>query len=171
MLVAAGCVEAEIEVVSGSDFVRNDILNMEVSDEHFLAAFTRLRQRDIRTRAVVLVGSPYATEMSSKSLVQLVEGLEPDECEVKVYHPLPGTRGRDLCREAGWLSNRGEDNFTLQRSILDMPNLPARTIDRTVRRLRRGSNGSWWTAFGRLRLPDKQSVRKLLSNLLPFQNR
>jgi len=90
--------------------------------------------------------------MSAAALVKLDRRLKPDRHEVRVFHPLPGTRALDICREAGWLSNRGEENYTLQRSILDMPNMPAATIERVARRLGRklGANGppGFWGRLG-----------------------
>lgn len=152
LLVTAGCVAADIDVVSASDFVRNEILAMDLSDEQLIAAFDRLRSRGIATRAISLVGAPYCTEMSAAALVKLDRRLKPDRHEVRVFHPLPGTRALDICREAGWLSNRGEENYTLQRSILDMPNMPAATIERVARRLGRklGANGApgFWGRLG-----------------------
>ena len=154
LLVTAGCVAADIEVVSASDFVRNEILAMDLSDEQLTAAFDRLRSRGIATRAISLVGTPYCTEMSAAALVKLDRRLKPDRHEVRVFYPLPGTRALDICREAGWLSNRGEENYTLQRSILDMPNMPAATIERIARRLGRklGASGrpGFWAKLGRI---------------------
>jgi len=137
LLAQAGCVEAEIEVVSSSDFVRNEILGMGVTDEQIEQAFARLRAGGIATRAVSFVGTPYATEVSQAALLDLDSRLQPDVHEVCVFHPLPGTRAHDLCRELGWLSNRGEDSYTRQRSVLDMPTLPAGRIDRLYRKLER----------------------------------
>jgi radical SAM superfamily enzyme YgiQ (UPF0313 family) len=154
LLVAAGCVAADIDVVSGSNFVRNDILAMDLTDDQLIAAFERLRARGIKSRAVSLVGAPYCTEMSAGSLPGLHRRLAPDRHEVRVFHPLPGTRARDLCREAGWLTNRSEEDYTRQHSVLDMPNMPAATVDRVARRLRRklAINGvlGFWERLGRI---------------------
>ncbi|MHC4715714.1 MAG: hypothetical protein ACYS5V_01975, partial [Planctomycetota bacterium] len=57
----------------------------------------------------------------------------------------------EVCAENGWISGRGEESFYDQRSVLDMPTLPARRINETYRRydalLRRRSGKSlsaWW---------------------------
>lgn len=156
LLAQAGCALAEIHIVSESDFVRNEILTMDVSDHQLVAAFDRLRVRGIRTRAVSLVGAPYSTEVSLSRLVKLVDRLQASEHDVRVFYPLPGTTARQLCSEKGWLSNRGEENFLRQHSVLDMPGMPAASIDRLARVLgskQRMSPGArlWYAMRRRLR--------------------
>ena len=169
LLAAAGCVLAEIHVVSGSALIRNDILAMEVSDAQLVAAFERLGQRGIRTRAVSLVGAPYATVESMEKLDQLIHRIGPDEHDVRVFHPLPGTAARDLCREAGWLSNRGEENYTLGESILDMPNLRADVIQRLAHQLRTNSRprtrSGLLGALERMRVLPGRGLRQALAAL------
>ena len=170
LLVAAGCAAAEIDVASGSDFVRNEILAMDLSEEQLIAAFDRLRSRGIATGAVSFIGAPYGTEISAAALVKLHRRLRPVRHEVRVFHPLPGTRARDLCREAGWLSNRGEENFTRQRSILDMPNLPAANVDRLAQRFGRRlgcGTGGFWRRLGCIPLGRGRRLSDLFAILSP----
>ncbi|MCP4245518.1 MAG: radical SAM protein [bacterium] len=156
LLAAAGCVAARVDLISGSDFVRNEILGMEIGEQQLVDAFARLRARGISIQTVSFVGAPYATEVSAGALTQLHRRLKPDDHEVRVFYPLPGTRARDLCCESGWLSSRGEENFARQRSVLDMPNLPAARIDRLGEQLGRRfasrRKASWLTRLMRLPL-------------------
>lgn len=129
-LAEAGCDLAEIEVVSGSNFIRNEILNMDTSLRHIERAFDLLRERNIRTHAINYVGVPYSTEITELETVRLNQRLAPDLVDVRVYYPFPNTKAAGIAREMGWLSNRGEHEFSEDKSVLDMPALPARTINK-----------------------------------------
>ena len=128
LLLEAGCATAEIEIISGSDFVRNEILDMETSDAQMADAFALLRERGIETHAVNFIGAPYSTPMAEAQTVKLNRKVRPEYVEARVYYPFAGTPARDLCKEMGWLSNRSEDSYSRQRSVLDMPGLSANQI-------------------------------------------
>ncbi len=135
LLKRAGCVSAEIEVISGSDLVRNDLLDMETSDEQLETAFRLLHERGIATRAVIFVGAPGSTPMAEEKTVDLCRRLEPDRLDVRVYYPYEGTLARQRCREEGFLSSRSEQAHTAGLSVLDQPQLPAAEVGRLAARM------------------------------------
>ena len=127
-LAAAGCTWADIEVISGSDFIRNEIFDMDLSETQIVRTFGLLAERGIRTRAINFIGSPYETEVSVEETVWLNRRIRPPWVEARVYYPLPRTRAAELCSESGWISARGAECFEAGESILDMPSLPAARI-------------------------------------------
>jgi radical SAM superfamily enzyme YgiQ (UPF0313 family) len=135
LLKRAGCVSAEVEVINGSDFIRNDILDMETSDEQMETAFALLRDRGIATQAVVFVGAPHSTPMAERKTVELCRNLAPDLIDVRVYYPYEGTLARQRCREEGLLSNRGETAHSDGRSVLDLPQLSPSDVRRVAARM------------------------------------
>jgi radical SAM superfamily enzyme YgiQ (UPF0313 family) len=151
LLRYAGCVSAEIEVISGSDFIRNEILDMETTDEDLEAAFRLLHARDIDTCAVNFVGAPYATQSAELRTVELNRALRPSLVEVRVFYPYAGTAARDLCREMGWLSNRSEHGYTMGNSVLDMPALTPGRIRELSARMEADISGrsAWWRRMSR----------------------
>ena len=68
VLTEAGCRYADVELISGSDFLRNDIFDMELSAEQIVGTFALLRAADIRVRAIVYLGAPYESEAASARL-------------------------------------------------------------------------------------------------------
>jgi len=136
LLAESGCGFADLEIVSGSDFVRNEIFDMELTNAQIVAAFELLHRHGIATRAINYLGAPYASELSIEETVKLGQRIGPSVVEGRVYYPFPGTRAAEFCRESGWISNRGEANYARDESVLDMPNLPAATINRLARRFR-----------------------------------
>jgi radical SAM superfamily enzyme YgiQ (UPF0313 family) len=130
LLKAAGCESAHVEVVSGSDFIRNDVFHMETSAAQLSAAFQMLRRRGIRVTARNFVGSPYDSEITIEETVRLTRELRPDAVTTFQYHPVPATTAADMCREQGWISGRSEEDFLRNKSVMDLAGLPPKEIRR-----------------------------------------
>jgi radical SAM superfamily enzyme YgiQ (UPF0313 family) len=130
LLARCGCQEVELEVLSGSDFIRNDIFHLDLSDQQILSAFAACRAAGLKTRALVQVGLPYDTVVTIEQTGRLVRRAGADNVDVSIYYPLPGTKAHQVCLENGWLSGRGADAFLAGESALDMPGLDAAAIKR-----------------------------------------
>ena len=96
-LAAAGCRFADLELISASDFIRNEVFDMDLSSTQIHDTFAWLRAAGIRSRAIVYLGSPYESEASLAETRHLLLDLKPDIADVRPYYPWPGTRARDLC--------------------------------------------------------------------------
>lgn len=120
-LAGTGCRMADIEVISGSDFIRNEMFAMDLSNEQIDGTFAALRSARIRTRAVIYLGSPYESEASIADTRALLSRLKPDLVDVRPYFPWPGTAATELCRENSWLHSRGEEQYHDQQCGIDMP--------------------------------------------------
>lgn len=57
-----------MELISGSDFIRNEIFDMDLTGEQIDAAFARLKAAGIRTRTIVYVGTPMRARLRSRRL-------------------------------------------------------------------------------------------------------
>jgi radical SAM superfamily enzyme YgiQ (UPF0313 family) len=149
LLLEAGCATAEIEIISGSDFVRNEILEMDTSDRQVADAFALLRERGIESHAVNFIGAPDSTSMAEAETVEMNRRVRPEYVEARVYYPFVGTAARDLCKEMGWLSNRSEESYSKQLSVLDMPGLSANQIRQISRSTPDEMGGSGTTGLPR----------------------
>ncbi|MCC7293635.1 MAG: radical SAM protein [Phycisphaerales bacterium] len=171
LLHAAGCDLAEIELISGSNFIRNEIFDMDTSARQIDRTFELLRDRGIRTHAINYAGAPYSTEITEADTVKLNRRLAPDGFEVRVYYPFPNTKASGIAREMGWLSNRGEACYAEDKSVLDMPTLPARAILRIARRMPHEVTAppppAWLGAFGRLPILPGRTLADLVALLRP----
>lgn len=147
-LAASGARSATIEVISGSDFIRNDIFQMDLSDGQIVSAFAALREAAIRSRAVVYLGSPYESDTSLEQTAGLLRRLKPDAVDVRMYYPFSGTTAARISRENGWLHPRGEEQFHADQPGLNIPACRPEAIAGFVRRLRRewpiGFGEPWW---------------------------
>lgn len=133
----AGCALADVEVVSGSDFIRNEIFAMELDELQLRAAFDGLRATGIRTRAIVYLGAPYDSEASLEDTRALLRKLRPDFVSARSYYPWPGTAAAAICREHGWTHSRGEEQYHQDRCGTDLPACRPDLVTRCLKRIRR----------------------------------
>jgi len=147
-LAAARCEQVTVELISASDFIRNEIFDMNLSGEQIEAGFGWLKTAGIRIRAIVYLGCPYESEASLDETRRLLQRLQPDLADIRPYYPWPGTRALDICRDNGWLHVRGEDLYHNDRVGIDMPACRAEFVDAFVRRLRAEIHAlqdvPWW---------------------------
>ncbi|RPI63654.1 MAG: radical SAM protein [Planctomycetaceae bacterium] len=140
---------------SGSRFIREEVHSLHAGNEQIVRACQMLRHAGLAVTAEVFVGSPYESEITVEETVDLLRRCQADDVVARVYYPTPGTRAAELCAENNWISGRGEENFWLQRSVLDMPSLPAAKIDHLAARLPR--------MVGR---PGQNAIGKLINRLM-----
>ncbi len=162
-LAAAGCAQADVEVISGSDFIRNEIFEMNLTNDQIRTTFTALRRSRILTRAIVYLGAPYESGAALDDTHRLLRELRPDRVDVRPYHPWPGTAARNLCREQGWLHPRDAEQFHADLTGLDMPACRPDQIGRVIRRLRGEfsgpATGAWWRRWSAV---SRTAIEQLL---------
>ena len=137
LLAEAGCIMTDIEVISGSDFIRNEIFAMELDEMQIRAAFEALRAAGIKTRAIVYLGSPYDSETSLSDTCALLRKLKPDMVSARPFFPWPGTGAAESCREHGWPHSRGEEQYHQDLCGIDMPACRPDVVTRFLKRIRK----------------------------------
>lgn len=147
-LAEARCELVDVELVSASDFLRNEIFDMDLTGEQIEAAFALLKAANIRIRAVVYPGAPYESEASLAETRALLLRLKPDLVDVRPYYPFPGTRACDTSHDNGWLHLGGEEQYHRDSTGIDMPACRPRTVAAFIRKLRSGLPATlgnhWW---------------------------
>ncbi len=147
-LQRAGCRLADVEVISGSDFLRNDIFQMDLSDPQIEATFEALRSAGIHSRGIVYLGAPYESDASLEKTAALLRRIRPDAVDVRPYYPFPATAAAELARANGWLHARGEEQYHADRPGSDLPACRAELVAGFIRRLRRefpvAAGEPWW---------------------------
>lgn len=142
-LAACGMAAADVELISGSDFIRNEVFAMELSEERIVETFEALRGAGVQSTATVYLGAPYESEVSLEETRELLRRIRPDAVDVRPYHPFPGTTAADLARENGWAHPRGEEQFHTDRNGVDMPTCRAEAVGEFVRKLRAEFATTW----------------------------
>ena len=151
LLASSLCQGVTVDFGSGSRFIREEVYSMLVSNEQIIEACRTLRDAGLAVTAEVFVGSPYESEITVEETLALLAKTEADEVRAKVYYPTPGTRAAELCSENDWISGRGEENYWLGRSVLNMPSMPPEHIDAVAAKF-----------HSLLKRPGSDAVHKLL---------
>lgn len=120
-LAAARCNQIDVEVISGSQFIRDEIFEMDTSEAQIRDLFEGCRRAGIRTRAIVYLGSPYESEASLEETRNLLRAIRPNVVDSRCYYPLRATQAAETARENGWLHRRGEEQYHADRCGIDMP--------------------------------------------------
>ncbi len=147
-LAQARCKLADVELISGSDFIRNEIFEMDLARAQIEGTFELLRAAGIKIRAILYLGSPYESEASLDDTRELLRRLKPDTVSARPYFPFPGTRATETCRENGWLHSRGEEQYHEDRNGIDMPACRPDFVAAFLKRIRREFpttlDEPWW---------------------------
>jgi radical SAM superfamily enzyme YgiQ (UPF0313 family) len=126
LLREAGCTEVALGVESGSDRVRNEVLERNLKKEQVINAFNHLTGRGIRVHSYNMVGLPSETLSECLETVKFNAQMKSDwkaaELRVTIFYPYPGTKLYDECSEKGWLTEREVINYA-DDSILRMETL------------------------------------------------
>lgn len=95
----AGCTDIEFGVESGSEKIRNTILNKNISNELIINVFNMCKEVGIDTTAFLMVGSPHETKETIEDTIELVKIIKPLHNVVSITTPLIGTNLYDYCIE------------------------------------------------------------------------
>jgi radical SAM superfamily enzyme YgiQ (UPF0313 family) len=136
LLAQAGCRMADVEVISASDFIRNEIFAMQLSTDQVHAVFEALRAAGIAARAILYLGSPYESEASLDETRTLLRRIRPVLVDIRPYFPFPGTPAVATCQENGWIHSRGQEQFHSELPGIDMPACRPEIVAAFIRRLR-----------------------------------
>ena len=134
LLARAGCDAVDVEIGSGSNFIRQDVLAMRTSERDILDGVAALRRAGLSVRGRVFIGAPYESEVSLRETFDLLCRIRLDEVRPRVFYPISGTRAAEICAENGWISGRSEESFFLNQTVLDMPSLRAERINDIAQR-------------------------------------
>jgi len=147
LLADSGCRWAEVQIPSGSRFIRDEIYTMRTDEEQIVSGCRLLRRAGLRVVAEAFVGNPYESEITVGDTLELLRRAEADEVRPRVFYPTPGSRAAELCAENGWISGRGEEHYWEGRSVLDMPSFAPEQIDAAARKLPGAGRGGLRTVL------------------------
>jgi len=123
ILKDAGCVMILMGIESGNKYIRNMILQRDITEEQISKAFKLCTSYNIATVAYNMLGVPYENENSIKDTIDLNKRIRPTFLSRFVFRPYPGTELYDLCQEKGWISERRVKSYNEGESILDLPTI------------------------------------------------
>jgi anaerobic magnesium-protoporphyrin IX monomethyl ester cyclase len=144
-LADAGCRHIVYGVESGSDRVRRDILQRNISNERLCESFRMTQEAGILATANYMLGIPGETKADIEATLALHDELKPDDFGYFVFYPYPGTSLFKLCTDRGYLPDKPfEFPAHHHGTVLKLPDLTAADIE------------YYYQRFTELRIRDRQ---------------
>ncbi len=116
-LKEAGCTDIEFVVESGSEQIRNKILNKNISNDHIINVFKMCYDAGIKPTAFIMIGSPFETKETLNDTVELLKKIKPAHTVVSITTPMPGTFLYDMCKENDLINAKSMSEFDFVRNI------------------------------------------------------
>lgn len=98
----SGCSSVHIGVESGSEWIRENVLNRKMPNEGLITAFETCRKEGLATYSFNMVGIPYESVSHIRQTIEVNKRIEPTFLQVSIFQPYPGTQLRQLCMENRW---------------------------------------------------------------------
>jgi len=117
----AGLLLANVGVEHGDPALRENVLRRRMSNAQIETFFAWCRELDIRTRAFHIVGIPGETPRTLQATIDLIERTTPDEIQVSLFEPFPGTELHDLCAANGWLRTVARPSYFAAEAAVSLP--------------------------------------------------
>ncbi len=112
LLRDAGCKTLRLGLESGNAFIRNKILNRNLSEETLLKASSLCRNGGVRLYTFNMVGLPFEDMAARLDTVKFNARMQSDEQQVSIFYPYEKTRLFDICQEQGLIrKNEVTDPF------------------------------------------------------------
>ena len=115
LLKKAGCYRIQFGVESGNEYVRNTVMNRNISDKQIIEAFGLCRKYGIQTNALNIIGVPGETDDMIWDTIRLNRKIKPTDSAVNIFYPYKGTVLGDYCFSNDLVDEKLYNNFSNER--------------------------------------------------------
>ncbi len=105
-LAESGCSTVSMGIEHGDEAFRKKHLGRNMSNEEIVSAFRKCRDLGIETTSYNMLGLPFETPELMRATLEFNRVVEPDNIQIFIFQPFPGTKLYDVCRENGWIPDR-----------------------------------------------------------------
>jgi len=119
----AGCYRMMIGVESGNEYVRNRVMNRNMTNEQIEKAFELVHKHKMESVAINIIGVPGETEEMLLDTIKLNRKIKPSVSGVNIFYPYKGTKLGDYCFENNLVDEEIYNSFSNERrgTILTYP--------------------------------------------------
>jgi radical SAM superfamily enzyme YgiQ (UPF0313 family) len=114
LLKKAGCFHVKFGLESGNEYISNNILDRQLTNDQVKKAFALCRDAGLITESFNMVGIPFETPAAILDTIKLNASIGVNKMQVSIYQPYQGTRLADVCRENNFVVSEdlGPDWFS-----------------------------------------------------------
>ncbi len=102
-LKEAGCFRVMMSIESGNDYIRNKIMNRNLSREKIIESFRLAQKYKIETNGMSIIGLPFETREMVMDTIKLVGKCNVTAHGANVFYPYKGTKLRKICEDNNML--------------------------------------------------------------------
>jgi radical SAM superfamily enzyme YgiQ (UPF0313 family) len=99
LLKESGCNQVDMGIESGSDFIRNQILNRNITKEQLVNAFVLCKRNGLRIYSYNMVGLPFENLGMILETVKMNAALPTDANQVTIFYPYSKTPLYNICKK------------------------------------------------------------------------
>jgi radical SAM superfamily enzyme YgiQ (UPF0313 family) len=129
----AGLRLANVGVEHGDPGIREQTMGRRMSNGAIAEFFDDCRGLGIATRAFHIVGVPDETPATCRATVELCERVTPDQVQVSLFEPYPGTALHERCRREGLIRGVARRSYFDDEPALDLPHFPPAELQAAYR--------------------------------------
>jgi len=125
-----GCDRINFGIECGNEYIRNSVLERNMTDQQMIDTFKWCREAGIKTYAFNMIGIPYETRENIQETIDLNQKLNADYVGCSIFTALPGTPLYDLCKKNGWLKPDETSTSYFQDTNVIHPNFTIEELKR-----------------------------------------
>jgi anaerobic magnesium-protoporphyrin IX monomethyl ester cyclase len=115
----------------------------EITADNAKKAVKVLKENDIFTHAMFMIGERKDTEETILNLRQFANELDPDFAIFTAFTPFPGTEIHETAKQNGWIEDTNWANYDMAHAIMPTETLSRRDVQEELYECYRDFYGSW----------------------------
>lgn len=123
MMKRAGCFQINIGVETGDSDILLKVGKRGVTINDYKNIFKFAKEIGLLTQAHVILGLPGETEETIQNTYKLICELNPDNLNVNVATPFPGTELYKVAEEKGWIKSKNWKKYTHFDAVMKVEHL------------------------------------------------
>jgi hypothetical protein len=120
-LASANCKIVKFGVESGSEKIRNSILNRHMTNQSIIEAIGLVNDAGMHSSVFIIIGFPHENREDVLDTIRLLAVSRPGRFRWTYFFPFPGTKAHQISLDGGFIDNEKQQklqNFT-DESCLD----------------------------------------------------
>jgi anaerobic magnesium-protoporphyrin IX monomethyl ester cyclase len=128
LLKSAGCHGINMGIESGNDYIRQKVLNRNITKQQIVRAFGLCKEYNIPVASYNMVGLPFEDLEKIIDTIKLNAQIRPGSMQVSIFFPYPGTKIYEACLKNNFMSDI-EVNSYFERTILLQPSISGKKVE------------------------------------------